>query len=70
VRTTRRSLSALLACGKLPLQTVPADVQEWLATGRDVLLIRTGQPNDPQWPFLTAFDAALQPRATFGFVGD
>lgn len=70
VRTTRRSLLDLLACGKLPLHTLPGDVQSWFTSGRDVLLIRTGLPGGPQRPFLTAFDGALQPRATFGFVGD
>ena len=70
VRTTRRSLSDLLAAGKLTLHTLPADVQTWLSTSHDVLLIRTGQPHDPQRPFLTAYDGAMQPRATFEFVSE
>ncbi len=67
VRTTRSSLSQLLTTGLLPLETLPADVQLWLRTGRDVLLIRTGQPGERQRPFLTAFDSEMQARAVFGF---
>ncbi len=64
MRTTRSSLHELLASGLLPLHDLDEATVQWLATGRNVLLIRTAakQRNDT---CLTAFDAAMKVRTQF-----
>ncbi|MBI1900641.1 MAG: hypothetical protein HYS13_05965 [Planctomycetia bacterium] len=63
LRTTRRSLDGLLSLYDLAeLHARCPDVAAWLASGRDVLLIRTS-PVAPGGPVeLSAFDGAMQPR--------